>query len=76
MADPKISEVRSHKTVEKKSNQSSEQNKEVEEVTADKNNTTKTGVLQSHHRDLPLANPNQSRSQQNYKPYIYIYILL
>ena len=37
-------------------------------------NQIKTGVLQSRHRDLPLDNRNQSRLQQNYNPYIYIYI--
>ena len=31
-------------------------------------NRIKTGVLQSRHRDLPLANQNETRSQQNYKP--------
>ena len=33
----------------------------------------KTDASQSHHRDLPLANQNQSRLQQNH---ILIYILL
>ena len=36
-------------------------------------NRIKTDASQSHHRDLPLANRNQSRSQQNYNPYIYYY---
>ena len=34
----------------------------------------KTGGSQSQHRDLPLANQKQSRSQQNHKPYIDVII--
>ena len=34
----------------------------------------RTGVSQSHHHNLPLANQNQSRSQQNYNPYIDVII--
>ena len=36
-------------------------------------NQIKTGASQLHHRNLPLANRNQSRLQQNYNPYIYYY---
>ena len=34
----------------------------------------KTGVLQLHHHDLPLANLDQSKLQQNYKAYIDVII--
>ena len=37
-------------------------------------NQIKTGALQSHHCNLPLANRNQSRSQQNDNPYICVII--